>query len=359
MQLAYLHGFASGPSSSKGTAFQRRFPHAELLNLRQPSFEHLRLSAMIAHVQANRAKEAITWFDRALARTPNRSRALFGLARAYRNAGDAANGVANPGLWGGDGSFAGQAYPVPSSGPNPDGHVFLFQSKAPLTSEDADGGRRDNYRYNALSGTLQCVTCRSGGADAEPFAVAVRGSLGVPLGTDFAEQARWASEDGETVVFKTAEPLVSGDINGATDSYLWRAGSFYRLPGTADPNSKLADNPILSHEGSEVAFQSTAQLLPTDVDSATDVYVSRAGGGFANPSVPPAPCEGEACQGPPIALPVAPKVGSSTPSGSGNVKPKASPHRCPKGKRTARRKGAMRCVARKHHQSHQSRRAAK
>lgn len=52
MQLAYLHGFASGPSSSKGTGFQKRFPQAELLNLRQPSFEHLRLSAMIAHVQA-------------------------------------------------------------------------------------------------------------------------------------------------------------------------------------------------------------------------------------------------------------------------------------------------------------------
>ena len=42
-------------------------------------------------LQANRAKEAITWFSRSLERTPNRSRALFGLARAYRNAGDAAN----------------------------------------------------------------------------------------------------------------------------------------------------------------------------------------------------------------------------------------------------------------------------
>ena len=42
-------------------------------------------------LQVNRAKEAIVWFDRALARTPNRSRALFGLARAYRNAGDGAN----------------------------------------------------------------------------------------------------------------------------------------------------------------------------------------------------------------------------------------------------------------------------
>jgi tetratricopeptide (TPR) repeat protein len=42
-------------------------------------------------LQVSRPKEAIAWFDRALARTPNRSRALLGLARAYRNAGDAAN----------------------------------------------------------------------------------------------------------------------------------------------------------------------------------------------------------------------------------------------------------------------------
>ena len=41
--------------------------------------------------QVGRAKEAIVWFDRALARTPNRSRAVLGLARAYRNAGDAAS----------------------------------------------------------------------------------------------------------------------------------------------------------------------------------------------------------------------------------------------------------------------------
>ena len=41
--------------------------------------------------QVGRAKEAVVWFDRALARTPNRSRAVLGLARAYRNAGDAAS----------------------------------------------------------------------------------------------------------------------------------------------------------------------------------------------------------------------------------------------------------------------------
>ena len=42
-------------------------------------------------LQVNRPAEAMTRFDRVLARTPNRSRALLGLARAYRNAGDDAN----------------------------------------------------------------------------------------------------------------------------------------------------------------------------------------------------------------------------------------------------------------------------
>ncbi len=42
-------------------------------------------------LQLNRPSEAIVKFDQVLARTPNRSRALLGLARAYRNAGDTAN----------------------------------------------------------------------------------------------------------------------------------------------------------------------------------------------------------------------------------------------------------------------------
>ncbi|MBV9947209.1 MAG: alpha/beta fold hydrolase [Myxococcales bacterium] len=51
----YLHGFASGPSSAKGTRlaehYARRDVRLERLDLRRPSMEHLRLSAMIAHVR--------------------------------------------------------------------------------------------------------------------------------------------------------------------------------------------------------------------------------------------------------------------------------------------------------------------
>jgi len=51
----YLHGFASGPESSKGVALAQHYAgqgiELERLNLRQPSLEHLRLSAMMRTVR--------------------------------------------------------------------------------------------------------------------------------------------------------------------------------------------------------------------------------------------------------------------------------------------------------------------
>ena len=41
-------------------------------------------------LEAGRPKDAVAWFKRALVRTPNRSRAVLGLARAAAKAGDAA-----------------------------------------------------------------------------------------------------------------------------------------------------------------------------------------------------------------------------------------------------------------------------
>jgi pimeloyl-ACP methyl ester carboxylesterase len=54
-RLLYLHGFASGPRSAKGTAFAEHYARRglalECLDLRVPSLEHLRLSAMLTAVQ--------------------------------------------------------------------------------------------------------------------------------------------------------------------------------------------------------------------------------------------------------------------------------------------------------------------
>ena len=55
-RFLYLHGFASGPQSSKGVAFSEHFArlgvNIERLNLRLPSLERLRLSAGIAAARA-------------------------------------------------------------------------------------------------------------------------------------------------------------------------------------------------------------------------------------------------------------------------------------------------------------------
>ncbi len=55
-KFLYLHGFASGPDSKKGVAISAHLAArgiaVERLNLRVPSFEHLRLSAMIETARA-------------------------------------------------------------------------------------------------------------------------------------------------------------------------------------------------------------------------------------------------------------------------------------------------------------------
>lgn len=56
LRFLYAHGFASGPQSTKGVAFAEHFARqgvtVDRLNLRVPSFEHLRLSAMIETARA-------------------------------------------------------------------------------------------------------------------------------------------------------------------------------------------------------------------------------------------------------------------------------------------------------------------
>lgn len=246
--------------------------------------------------------------------------------------------------WGGGGTWRNGAYPVPAMGKNGageevggDGHILLFKSNAELTVADADGSQRDLYRYDggAEPPSLQCLSCRPGGPDSAPFDVNFSIPSG-PSGTDYAEEYRWASEDGKTTVFRTPEALVAGDVNEEDDFYLWRKGEIARLPGR--PFVGFGGGPFLSHDGSEIAYATPTALLPQDGDVAADVYVARVDGGFPNPPALPGCEPGNGCQGA-QAPPAAPSVGSEAP-GAGNPKP--GPRPCPKGK--VRRQG--RCVAR-------------
>lgn len=62
-EVLYLHGFASGPRSTKGVAFAEHFARRgvaiDRIDLRVPSFEHLRLSAMIDVVRGAIRERAV------------------------------------------------------------------------------------------------------------------------------------------------------------------------------------------------------------------------------------------------------------------------------------------------------------
>ena len=164
-------------------------------------------------------------------------------------------------------------------------------------------------------------------------------------GTDFAEVDRWVSEDGDSIAFTTEAPLAPGDDNEAADSYLWRDGSYLRLPGTTAKQGKTPEEPRLSPDGASVVFESFQRLLPADGDNALDAYVARIEGGFPTP-VPPVPCQAEGCQ-----EPFGPRPGDQGASSEGQTPGNVTePPACKKG--FARKQG--KCVKRhaKKHRRH-------
>ncbi len=209
-------------------------------------------------------------------------------------------------LWGVGTSFFGDAYAVPRTGKDSkgdevggDGHVLAFATKAPLSATDADGLRRDIYRYDGDSEALTCASCSSSGVD-EGFDVSVASPTVLNAGPTSASavEGRWASEDGETIAFSTAEALAADDDDEAASAYLWRQGQLTRLPGAASGSLTL------SLSGEQIGFSTVTALLPQDIDTASDVYVARVGGGFATPPESPG-CSGESCQGARSAPPAA------------------------------------------------------
>lgn len=258
-------------------------------------------------------------------------------------------------LWGSGKSFANGAYPVPLLGGGPegggDGHVLLFISKAPLSSEDTDAGHSDVYRYDSAGTTsLQCVSCAPGG-NSTPVDVFAGASQANPV-SNFAEQGRWASEDGQTATFATAAPLVPGDEDAAVNPYLWKKGQLARLPGRINGETSYYKRPTVSAGGEEVGFNTTDPLLPQDGDATRDVYVVRVEGGFPNPAIPSScdPLSEGACQGAPSKPATVPGAATAFFSGPGNQK---GPAKCRKGQ--VRRRGN--CVKRHHAKKKQRKRA--
>jgi hypothetical protein len=223
-----------------------------------------------------------------------------------------------------------------------DGRYLVVSTKTPLVAVDTDTSR-DLYRYDdQTGGTIRLSASVLGVGGNGPFDVSTAGEGVHPFEHQTSHSV---SEDGNAIVFSTAEPLSPLDGNGAYDVYLWSTGRVFLISaGSAGGEARSTG---VSASGSDVYFTTDQALLPQDGDRSSDVYDARIGGGFSAISKA---CLGEECQGPAPEPPIPAKPSTNGPPGNGNPRPVL---RCPKGK--VKRHG--RCV-RKHPRKHHRNRAA-
>jgi hypothetical protein len=230
-----------------------------------------------------------------------------------------------------------------------DGNVFLFSSRAALTSYDSEG-HAELYRYDPGQDELRCLSCNPTGAPAQSNAGFQSESR---EGSELFTPLAWPEDlrgDARRIFFETGEPLVAGDVDGRQDVYEWEdqgVGSCTRPGGClfliSSPQSQRNEYLwAVSRSGDDVFFLSSDQLVSADGDSTPSIYDARVGGGF--PEEQSAECQGEGCRPQLTPAPSLP-TGNTPVQGPGeNVKP----HRCGKGKRKVMRAGKTRCVKKKH-----------
>jgi len=242
------------------------------------------------------------------------------------------------------------ALAIDPSRSTPDGDALLFESNAPLTDYDTDG-HTQVYRYDALAGSLACLSCNPTGAPPAGEGALQSNEIGEALLT-YWNPVNNLSTDGRRAFFESTEQLVVGDTDGLRDVYEWegqRVGGCEKPGGCvyliSSGQSGRADYLYaVSDSGNDVFFRTADLLVGADQDETPSIYDARVNGGFPVPPPPAGECLGEAC------LPAAVAAEDPTPAshafrGVGNV-PAGKP-RCRKGTRAVRRRGKVRCVPRR------------
>jgi hypothetical protein len=143
--------------------------------------------------------------------------------------------------------------------------------------------------------------------------------------------------------------LVERDSNGKRDVYVYDSeAETLRLisTGQCNCNSYFLN---ASPGGRDVFFTTRQQLVRSDNDDLVDLYDARVGGGIAaQNAVPPAECQGDACQPPP-----SPPSGI-TPSSLGFAGPGNPPvaHKAKKAKKHKKRRAHKKRAAHKRAAKH-------
>lgn len=191
---------------------------------------------------------------------------------------------------------------------SPSGRYVEVATQVRLT-EDAPTAGTQIYLFDLDAGGVRCASC-NGLADAG------RADAG------FADSPAAPTDEGE-VFFDTSTGLVSGDANGTSDVYAYKAGHVQLISrATPETYALLAG---ASASGHDVFIDTNDRLVSQDKDSAGDIYDARIGGGIAaqNPN-PRGACSGSACRGV-TSTPAPPALlGSESLESTGNLSPAAS-----------------------------------
>jgi hypothetical protein len=202
----------------------------------------------------------------------------------------------------------------------------------PAPQQDDGNGLRAMYVYDEGSGKVVCASCPPDGAgvtaDVEVESRLLNLSVIGVGGSPFLQ--RYMSSDGRFVFFTTTQSLLAQDTNGLADVYEYDVEkNELKLisSGTGETGSWFED---ASASGSDVFVLTAQKLTGWDTDNLVDLYDARVNGGFSESSPPPVPCDGDACQGVPSAVPSFTTASGfsglgNRPSGVATVKKKAKP----------------------------------
>jgi hypothetical protein len=187
------------------------------------------------------------------------------------------------------------------------------------------------YVYDYTTNKLACASCDpTGAAPLGTSGFAAEHGIDNAFGFASSSYSRTQylnnaiTEDGRYVFFDTVDALVPRDTNNRRDVYEYDTvtGQVHLISsGTCACDSLFVD---ASPDGKNVFFVTQQQLVRADVDTNADLYDARVDGGIeAQNSVPPAPCEGDDCQGPAGEVEAFAPPSSATFAGPGNTSPPA------------------------------------
>jgi len=257
-------------------------------------------------------------------------------------------------LWGESEQSGTNAVRIRLAQTTPTGGYLVFDSYAKLiaTGPEADtSGAQQVYRFDFRTGQIVRVSvghegyANNGNVPGYNAVVgpADHGAYGASPTAD--EANRSISENGETIVFVTAASLQATDVAGGSNTicdernvaddgpgcevYAWHECEHAACAGGgAGEVNMVSDGQSaagavyagMSATGSDIFFETRAQLVGQDTDTLGDIYDARIGGGFPAPTPEPS-CAGEACQGSASSSPAFGASGTSAFTGGGNVTP--------------------------------------